>query len=520
MSDALPYHEGLNTFDWMMILAYAALMLGLGIWYFRKQTDVKEYFIAGKGMGAMVVGISQFATLVSTISYLGAPGETIKHGPVMLASILSLPFAYIIVGYILIPRLVKERHISAYALLEAKLGITGRILGATMFIILRLMWMTAMVYISTRAMLMLFGLPIEAQPWLAIGLGSVAVAYTALGGIRAVVVTDFIQFILLLGGALLTLICITWAFGGISPWFPKQWDPSWSQQPIFPADPYVRVTLIGTIVHFTAWYTCTAGGDQTIIQRFMSTPNAKKARHSYAWGLGAYVVVLPILGLVGFALMAFFKEFPQAIEMARDADDHFLLFIVHHLPRGAAGLVVVALCAAAMSSLDSGISSVSSVVISDCINRFKKNPDDANSHVKQAMLISVAIGVIIVLFSSIVGKVEGNITDIAFKTANLFTSPLFGLFFLVFFIPFANPFGAVWGAIYGMAGAIYLAYWDSLTGDHAISIQWITIGSLLIDIIAGIIFSAIAAKCNSQKKLVIWSILAALPILVFIVMAV
>ncbi len=122
--------EGLGAIDWIVIALYGAGMVALGWWYARRQTNIKEYFIAGSGMGPFVIGISQFATLVSTLSYLSTPGEVIAHGPIYVGLILSLPVAYLIVGYLIIPRLMKHRVTSAYAILESKLGLEGRLLGS------------------------------------------------------------------------------------------------------------------------------------------------------------------------------------------------------------------------------------------------------------------------------------------------------------------------------------------------------------------------------------------------------
>jgi SSS family solute:Na+ symporter len=106
-----------------LIGLYAALTIVIG-WYFgRKQRSADEYFVGSRNMNPLLIGVSLFATLLSTISYLGKPGEMLGKGPVIMASLCGLPFVYLIVGYGLLPLYMKQRVTSAYELLEVKLGL-------------------------------------------------------------------------------------------------------------------------------------------------------------------------------------------------------------------------------------------------------------------------------------------------------------------------------------------------------------------------------------------------------------
>ena len=126
---------------------------------------------------------------------------------------------------------------------------------------------------------------IETAGWVAIVIGlfatgAVAIFYASIGGLRAVVITDLLQFLLLFGGAVLVIVTVTVRLGGFS-WFPTSWAANWDTQPLFSLDPNVRVTVFGTILTGTLWWIGTAGSDQTAIQRFMSTGDAKAARRSF-----------------------------------------------------------------------------------------------------------------------------------------------------------------------------------------------------------------------------------------------
>ena len=533
MSDAT---QGLQTIDWILIGLYACTTIGIG-WYFgRKQRSTKEYFVGHGHMNPALIGISLFVTLLSTISYLSKPGEILGKGPVLLTMLLAYPFAYYVVGYGLLPVYMKHRVTSAYELLESRLGLGARLLGATMFIALRLVWMSLLVYLAATAMTVMMGVGEQWIPGIVLVTGFVAVIYTSVGGLRAVVVTDLLQFLLLLGGALLVIAMVSFEMGGFS-WFPTRWHPQWDAQPIISFDPGTRVSVVGTLIMMATWLICTAGGDQTSVQRFMATRDATSARRAYAIQLTASTIVTVVLGFVGFALLSYFEshsdQLPAGMDLYEDADHIFPWYIAHRLPVGIAGLVVSAMFAAAMSSIDSGVNSITAVVMTDFLERFGKHPSTERGHVLMAKLLAFAIGAIVVIGSSFMGVIPGNMTAVTNKTVNLLTSPIFGLFFLALFVPFARPV-AVWiGAICGTLTAAVIAFsgplvtwldlrWgikaetfgvslqdrvDKLTGEtfllapDPVSFQWIGPAALLVNLVVGIGLSWILSRTKLSSDL-------------------
>ena len=224
--------------------------------------------------------------------------------------------------------------------------------GAVLFIMLRLTWMSLLIHLSSQAMLQMLGLGQDDLPYVALVIGIVAITYASFGGLRAVVITDFVQFCLLLGGALLIVVTVTIRLGGFG-WFPTEWNPGWDTQPLFSLDPNVRVTAFGTILGATLWWICTAGGDQTAVQRFMATRDVKAARQSFLLSSISGAMVSVVLALVAFSLLGYFQARPDLLPPGLGADRVFPHYIVHHLPIGVSGLVVSGLFAAAMSSIDS-----------------------------------------------------------------------------------------------------------------------------------------------------------------------
>jgi len=461
---------GLSAIDWGIIGLYVAATLGLGWWYSRRQKSTEEYFVGSGKMNPFLVGVSLFATLLSTISYMSMPGEALGKGPVNMLSMFALPFVFAIVGFVLLPVYMKQRVTSAYELLEERLGLSIRMLGASMFVLLRLVWMSLLIYLTAKALTIMIGVGEDRIPMIALITGFVAVIYTSLGGLRAVIITDFMQTVLLYGGALLVLGTITYDLGNLD-WVPTEWNPAWDTQPFFSSDLSVRVTVVGTLLNYLVWYVCTSGGDQTSVQRFMATEDASAARRALATQLGVSVVVALTLGLVGFALLAYFtahpERLPDGMSLKDNADRIFPHFIAFHLPPGISGLVVAAMFAAAMSSIDSGVNSITAVVMTDVLDRFGMQPKSEKQHVMIARILAFVIGAIVVLASSQMGKVPGNITAVTTKTSNLLTTPIFGLFFFALFVPNASPKGVWIGAICGTATAVVIAFSGPiLTGLH------------------------------------------------------
>jgi len=478
--------QGLHLLDWVLIATYGVAVIGIGWYYSRKQQDSQDFFTGGGNMKSGFIGISLFVTLFSTITYLAHPGEIIKHGPIILCGLLSAPITFLIVGYVLIPKFMQFRVTSAYELLEARLGLPIRLLGASMFILLRLVWMALMLYLTASVLLLVLGFEQSDLPWVAAICGVIAVIYTSIGGLRTVVVTDFIQFILLLGGALLTLVIISIKMKGLG-WFPTEWVQTWDHQPLYSFDPHVRVTVVGAILAQFIWQMSTAGGDQTAIQRYMATPSAVIARRSYLITVCAQIFVTLILTLVGFALLGLYHHTPnfpiEGMTLQNDADMFFPYFIASYLPVGVSGLVIVALFAAAMSSIDSGINSITAVVQTDFIDRVGKRNLTLRKHLWVSRGLSFGIGAIVITASTIMDKVPGNFLEVTQKTTNLLVTPMFVLFFLALFVPFATKVGAIVGCVSGITAAVTVGYWDVITGLRPLSFQWISITAITVNMV-------------------------------------
>jgi SSS family solute:Na+ symporter len=243
--------------DWLVLAVYGVGMMLIGVFYSRVKS-VEEYLLGGRKMKPWAVGISLYATLMSTLTYLALPGEMISHGPLFLGAMFSYPLIYLVVSRLIIPVIMRLRVTSAYEILELRFGLSVRMLGSTYFLLLRLMWMSMIVYATTTEVLVpLLHLDPASTPWVCIVLAVITIAYTSMGGLQAVVFTDVVQATIMVMGALLSLALITYALGGVSKWFPTSWSPHWDRPTLF--DPSARIPWGVAILSQFTWYICTTG---------------------------------------------------------------------------------------------------------------------------------------------------------------------------------------------------------------------------------------------------------------------
>ena len=483
---------GLALVDWVIFLTYVSTIIFFGWLIGRKQTDSSQFFIANSKVSPLLIGASLFATLLSTISYLSLPGETINKGPMHLTRLFAYPLIFFVVGYLLLPKLMAVRSISIYERVEERLGLRMRLFSATMFILLRIFWMCLLINLTSNALLVMVGLSPGYLPFLIVIITVVALIYTSLGGIRAVMITDLIQTILLLVGGLAVLVLVSIRVDGFS-WFPTHWQSQlWDEQPLFSLDLSTRVTFVGTVLTTFVWYVATQIGDQVSVQRFMASANVGAARTSLAINLLFSSIVAVTLTLVGFSLLGFFQlnpsELRSGLSLQNDADQIFPYFIAFHLPPFVSGIVLCGLFSAAMSSVDSGVNSISAVVMTDYVARLKGEFSDSLS-LLYARWISMAIGISVIVLSYFIELVPGNIMEVTNKTVNLLSVPIFLVVAHALFLKVYNSISVYLGTLASILAAILCAFsgpifgYQTVTGLDPISFQYIGPISLAVGLI-------------------------------------
>lgn len=454
----------MTTLDYAAIVIYALFMLAIGSYYARRVKNTDDYLLGGRSMSPTMVGLSLFATLTSTLTYLALPGEMIKNGPIIFAEFLSFPIVFVIVGWLLIPKIVKQHVTSGYALLEDRLGLIGRLLGAGMFIVLRIVWMASVLYATTTLVLIpTLNIDPRYMVWVSIALTAITLIYTVEGGLKAVVLTDAIQAMLMVVGAIATVVIVTNLIG-FDGWWPSAWPSHWTTPALWPTVGIDR-TIVGAFLNMLFWMTCTAGSDQMSIQRYLATRDASAARRSFGVQLTSNVLIAGLLGVAGLAVLGYFQAFPEELAegmtITSSADVWMTHFIVVGLPPGMTGLVIAAILGAAMSSLSSGLNSASAVLVTDFVCRAGKQSLSEQEEVRAARGMAVVVGIVAVALSLVIGEIPGNLMKLCITVVNLLTSPIFVLFFLALFVRRASAPAAVLAAIASATCAAVTAFgWD------------------------------------------------------------
>ncbi len=347
--------RGLQSADYIVVLIYLLGVFAAGIYFSREQHQGEDYFVGGRRMPWFAVGLSIVASLMSTVTYLAAPGEMLQHGLALSIGWLALPFAFVVINFLWIPFFMRLGVTSIYEYLEQRFGLFARWLGMGLFVfILRLFWMATIVLTASRAVAQItYDSISEIMPWemshnqwtltVLLSVGVFATIYTMLGGIKAVIWTDVAQFIVLFGGLIVTIFVIAGATGTT----PVDWwrtattgENGHEFPPLMSWDITERNVILFTVLSAVCWYCCTFIGDQVAVQRYLTTPSVKAAMRGNIVNFVADFVVMILLALCGMALLTYYTdprfqvEFVKGISdptHAKAADKVFPYFIAHYL---------------------------------------------------------------------------------------------------------------------------------------------------------------------------------------------
>ena len=471
---------GLTFVDVTVIVVYLLIMLYMGLKIARKQRSTEDFFVGGRDLPAWAVGISLFASVMSTILYLGQPGEMFRTGLSFLTRNLPLPLILIVVCFVWIPFFMRLRLTSAYEYLERRFNYSVRALAAIFCLLLIFGWISVVVLTASMALVEITR--IEAiLPFIndadsavyatILGVGAFSIFYTTLGGIRAVIWTDVIQFFVLLIGALFTMGAVAWmTSSNVGDWIEVSQTYKHEEVQWFDWDVRNRSTVFSISLSLFMWMVCTHGANQMAMQRYFTVRNVKAARISYVISAVAALALGVILAGVGISLMYFIQQYdlPASAGILSDIrsvrnvaqDSVFPQFISIYMPSGLRGLVVAALFAAAMSTIDSGANSASTILTIDFIRRFDPKSEAGQFELKRARIMTACMGVLVVGYTIALYELSkgSDIISLAQKGFNCFLGPLGALFVLGMFVKKATPIAVIPAFILGEIVGVSASY--------------------------------------------------------------
>ena len=499
--------------DWVIVAVYLVAMALVGIYFSRKQTSLDQYLRAERNMGWLPVGLSLMAALNSGMDYLMQPSATIKYGLVLVFGITSWLMLYPWVAHVAFPFYHRLNYFTVYEYLEARFDVRVRTLAAMIFILWRVGWMATAMYVPSLAINAATGGQVDLNT-MTIIIGVLVTLYTMLGGIQAVIWNDVVQFCIMFGGLAATVV-IVWSTvpGGMSEiwtvnaaagkldWWPPLVDPAatglFAQVESFFQQPMTLVTLlVALVVGRMAQYT----SDQVMVQRLQTTRSLQDARSAFIVNAAGDALWMVGLSFVGFALFAYFQRTPLPPEFATDKLVPYFMSLA--FPAGAVGLVIAAIMAASLSSIDSAINSCTSVAVVDLYNRVwrgsevrseKLSAAGERAQIKVSRIATVFFGALGTTLACNVSRI-GSLLEINAKVVNAFTGPLFGIFLLAMFSRRASSVAVLGAGVLGAFAAYYVAYHSS------IGFMWPSTFGLAATLGAGALLSAVMPMAADDAR--------------------
>lgn len=442
--------------DLIVVVVYLIGVTIVGCLMSRKTHSASEFISAGGSLPGWVVGLSIVGTFVSSISFIANPGKTFSGNWNPFVFSLSLPYAAWVATKYFVPFFRNGNSFSAYEHLEQRFGAWARVYTATFNVLYHVFRIATILFGVSLAVSALIDVDIRL---IIVGLGVLVVAYTLMGGIEAVIWTDVVQSIILIGGMLTCLVLLIMRVpDGLLGILDGAYSTSNNKLSLgtfdfdFSGPSFWTVLLFGFFINlqnFTA--------DQTYVQRYFTAKSEQAARQSVWMGAVAYLPISAILFFIGTGLYVFYRTVAVLPE-GTQADAVLPHFIMTQLPTGVSGLMIAAILAAAMSTVDSSLNSSATLILCDIKNRFfpPKKLDNGGQPVfdERASLGFLRITTVVLGTAGIVLALQmiqiKSLLDVWWKVSAILSGGTLGLMLLA---RFTNAQGAL-GAGLGVSAAV------------------------------------------------------------------
>ncbi len=490
----------LKPLDWLVIAIYLFTMLGIGLHFYlrEKRNSTADFFVGGRSIPFWAAGVSLYATNTSSISFIAIPAKAFETNWQYLTNNLVAVVGLVFVATWVVPLLRRLDLMSVYSYLETRFHPAIRMLASALAIVMQIgSRMSVVLFLPALAIATITGLDVTWSVWI---MGGITILYTALGGMKAVIWTDFVQMFVMFGGALFAIgYCVLALDGGAVEFWRVAAAEEKTKLFDFSFD-LTQATVWGFIFLVLFDVVLTFPKDQVLMQRVLSTKSGKDAGRSI-WMFGA--IMIPggfMFYMIGTALYAYYKAHPERMNPLLSIDATFPLFIAAELPMGVTGLIIAGIFAAAMSTLSSIINSVATMASVDFYERLAKNPTPRKS-VLFAEAATVVAGLVGIAAALMLARYDiRSLFDVSIELAGLLGGGFAGAYTLGMFTRRANSPGVA----IGVGSAIVLttiAWWFKLVHPYfylAISIML----CIVIGYIASLFFPA---PTRSLKGLTIYA---------------
>ena len=466
--------SNLRWLDIVIILLYLAGVACIGFWFARRQTSTEAYFVARRSIPHWAMGLSIFATIISSITFIAYPGAAYKGDWNLLVPGFMAVGVLLVVGTTLVSFFRHAVGMSAYEYFERRFGYGARAYSALAFTAGHFSKMGFVLFTITTAITGMTGWD---KYQVIVGVGIVTVLYTLIGGLEAVIWTEVVQGIVKLAGVLVVIgVLIHIMPGGAGAAFKLanashkfslgDWKFDLSQNGNF----WVM------LIYGSFWYLQKYAADQTVVQRYLVAKNDRDALKGVALGAGLCVPAWTGFMLVGTLLWAYYQLSGEALpphlfdEKGKViADRVFPFFLTTKIPAGFGGIFIAALFSAAMSTMSSDLNCLAAVGVEDYYRRLRPNSTDRQRLAIGKVIVAVCGALAIGIGAFIARKGESALTLYYAATA-IVSAGLAGMFLLAFLSRRANRQG-LW---VGISTALAFTIWATLTGgkDKMLDLGW------------------------------------------------
>ena len=431
---------------WAVVGVYALLMVGMACFFIFKKKDENDYFRGGNRIPWYVAGMSIFATMLSSITFIAIPTQAyLQDWRYFVMAFFIIGMAPVAIYYYL-PFFCRLGITSAYEYLEKRFNLGVRLFGSAAFVVFMVCRVAVVTLLPAIALNAVTGISIDACILIC---GILTMIYCSLGGLEAVIWSDFVQGIVLMGGAVSVLVLLIMKTGGDGAHFSTFWNVAstynkntmWDFRFILTQPVFWVVAVQGLISNLSSYTS-----DQCVIQRYIATPDENATKRSL-WFNGCMSVFAQVVFYgIGMALFAFYHTHPEAMDVTMPKGDSVLpIFMATEMPPWLAGLVIAAVFAATISTLSANLSSASTAVVTDFVKRF--NPGiSGKAQIRCGQVCTYVVGIIGIMAALTLARMESSaLFDNFNKYIAMLTAGLTGLFFMGVFMPRIKGIAAVLG---------------------------------------------------------------------------
>ena len=447
-----------KALDYLAVAGYLVVIVLIGVYFSRRENSTDDYFLAGRRVPWWAASLSIFSTHLSAVTFMGIPATAFKANWVTILINLGIILAAPLTVFCFLPFYRRLNVTTIYEYLEKRFNSVIRVYGSLSFVVLQLAKMGVFLLLPALALSTVTGFNVYAS---IIIMGVLCTIYTVMGGIEAVIWTDVLQSVVLLGGGLL---CIGTIFVA------EQFDFGSMMAVADKADKFHIFNTEGGIDSSVFWVVIIGGffiqmipftSDQVIAQRFLTTRDEKSAANSL-WAHAAIVVPASLLFFgLGTALYIFYSSRPEMLPSGDVSNDAIVpWFIVTQLPTGLAGLVIAGIFAATMSTVDSSIHSIATSLVNDVHRKLRPDANDAQ-RLRTARILTIAAGLVGTISALLISKMDaGSLWELILLLVGLLGSSLCGVFLLGVFTKRASSRGVAVGVAASIVALIVLRFMD------------------------------------------------------------